>query len=73
MSRYILILTVYAGHKTYGVGYVEYDDGRPVLIASVPDLSPDKSAVKRFVRSCNSIGLDPRDLRALAKDFLESL
>ena len=69
MLRYVLLSTVFCGNRTYGIGLVEYDGSRPVLIESWPDLSRSVSRVRRFVNACNRLGLDPVHLRDAAEDF----
>ena len=45
MKQYLLLTTQYGGYTTYGIGYVEYDGDRPILIETYPDLCHTASPV----------------------------
>ena len=72
MLRYVVLVTKYIGHRTYGIGLVQCEDGYPVLIETYADLSNRRIAVANLVRSCNRKHLDPLHLRDVVQDFIES-
>ncbi len=45
-------------------------DGTATVIESVGDVTDDRAALENLVRKCNGEGLDPRDLYAIAEDFI---
>lgn len=73
MMRYVVLVTHYLGQRTYGIGLVEYDGRRPVLIASYADLSHRRTAVEDLVKRCNRAALDPAQLADVVEDFVNSL
>ena len=72
MKQYLLLTTQYGGYTTYGIGYVEYDGDRPILIETYPDLCHIALPVERLVESCNRSQLDHYHLRDVIEDFLGS-
>lgn len=70
--RYVIVVTSYVGHRTYGIGLVEYDGRTTVLSSSFPDLSRHAAPVRNLVHTCNRLSLDPEHLRDVVQDFLDA-
>lgn len=73
MKRYVLLRTTYAGHTTYGIGWMETDGHTAVLTDCYANLSPKSAPVRRLVNRCNLMRLDPAHLRDAVEDFLADL
>lgn len=73
MKPYLLLMTRYDVYTTYGIGYVEYDGDRPILIETYPDLCHTSLPVERLVESCNRHQLDHYHLSDVVEDFLGSI
>lgn len=71
--QYVLTKTIYVGYTTYGIAYVEYDDHRPILIETYPDLSSEMVLVEDLVERCNHLLQDHYQLRDIVEDFLGSI
>ncbi len=75
--KYIATKTLYAnGSRSRigcGVALVEEYDGDIFVLSSIEDLSPDEQAIERLVGLCNTLELDPIQLRDAAEDFLAAL
>ena len=69
-NSYILIITTYADYTTYGIAYVEYDNRRPYLIETYPDISPDPEKVQKLVDECNRKMISHRELLDAIEEFL---
>lgn len=71
-NHYLLTATTYSDYISYGIAYVEYDDARPILIESYPDLCLTASKVEQLVESCNRGQLDLYHFCDVVEDFLGS-
>lgn len=70
MPYYIIIESRYGGFTTYGIALVACEDGQPIVLQSIPDLSPDRDRVEQFVRLCADLHLSPLHLDDAVADFL---
>lgn len=74
VQQYILIENIYSGngieYTTYGIALADISDGCTVIIEAIPDLSPDKSRIRRLAELCTELHLSPLHLADVVGDFL---
>lgn len=57
-------------HRAYGLRVLSMQDGQPVELARVPDLSTDSALVERLAELLTMGQLDPLHLPEVVEDFL---
>ena len=63
-----------SARTSYGIAaYADADsDGSATILASVHDITSDKSEMEKLVHLCNTLGLSVLHLRDIVEDFLAS-
>jgi len=57
-------------YTAYGIAYVDFSDGVPVILKAIPDLSTDKDRVQQLAALCTELQISPMHLRDVIDDFL---
>ena len=72
--KYIVIVTtiMYDGYTraSYGIAAASVNDGVPIILDLIPDLSLDLNPVEELVNSCNELNLERCHLSDVVEDFL---
>ncbi len=55
---------------SYGIAFCQTDDGAPIIIRAVADLTTDKGRAAALVDRCNRLALSPIHLDDITEDFL---
>ena len=75
--KYILVKNTYIDGEIsrigYGIALVQEQDGIPMVLDSVSDLSPDRCKTEKLVEICNHCQLSSLHFRDVVNDFLSSL
>ena len=75
--KYIVVKNTYIDGKIsrvgYGIALVQEQDGIPMVLDSVSDLSPDLCKTEKLAETCNSCQLSSLHFRDVVNDFLSSL
>ena len=75
--KYIVVKNTYIDGEIsrvgYGIALVQEQDGIPMVLDSVSDLSPDRRKTEKLAETCNSSQLSSLHFRDVVNDFLLSL
>ena len=72
-QHYVSICSTFEDVQTYGIAFVQKQNGRYVITESYIDLCADNKKVDNLVNTCNDLKLDPIHLQDIVADFLTEL